>query len=122
MIRIVLIMFILLFSNKCFSGDWYQVNNGFSKVSLNQAKVEDALWEFILANSSRTFEPVNSYTFQFQLTDTDTVRINAMCQVDNLKELSKYFVLVDDGGSCYFELTYNIKTQNFSNLYVNGFA
>jgi len=122
LVRIVLVIFFLLFSKSVISGDWYQVNNGLSKVSFNKVKVEVALWEFVLANSSRKFEPIKSYTFQFQLTGIDTVKINSMCRVDDLKELTKHFVLVDDGGSCYFELTYNIKTRRFSNLYVNGFA
>jgi hypothetical protein len=122
MIRTVLIVLLFLFPKVAFSAEWYQVKGGFSHINLNQVKVEAALWEFVKANYTRTFEPANSYTFQYQLTNSDTVKINAMCQVDNVKELSKYFVFVDDGGSCYFELTYNIKSHKFANLYVNGFA
>ncbi len=118
--RFIGFIFFLVISVSSFAGDWHQVAFGVSKITLDEVEVEDRLWDFLRSSSNRKFEKRESYTYQYQLRNDNLVRINAMCSVGSTLVLSMYFVVVDDGGSCYFELSYNTETKSFSGLHVNG--
>jgi hypothetical protein len=51
------------------------------------------------------------------------VHVNCFCISDwNLNGWKKSLVLVDDGGSCFFNVTINLTTNKYEELYINGYA
>jgi hypothetical protein len=47
--------------------------------------------------------------------------INFFCDSGHV-EWTRHFVMVDDGGACFFQVTFSTKTKTFSSLMVNGVA
>ena len=47
--------------------------------------------------------------------------INFFCDSGHV-EWTKHFVMVSDGGACFFQVTFSTKTKTFSDLMVNGVA
>ena len=72
--------------------------------------------------SNRKFEPKEKYTFQYKATSSEEIYINALCDTFERKDLHKELVMVFDGGSCFFQINYNLKTGKFYELQVNGEA
>ena len=62
------------------------------------------------------------YTYQYVITNNDDIFINAFCNTLNRENLNRELLVVEDGGSCYFQINYNLKTGIFSKLSVNGEA
>ena len=71
---------------------------------------------------------VTRYRLQYQATldheGERVVYINAVCRSfwPNVKSWDTAMVMVKDGGSCFFQLNYNPKTDTFSNFMINGEA
>jgi len=40
----------------------------------------------------------------------------------NRKAIKQYFMILLDGGTCYFKIDYNLSTGSFKNLVINGEA
>lgn len=47
---------------------------------------------------------------------------NFLCDHELMADHPNDIVLVEDGGDCFFQLHYNVATQEFFDLMVNGFA
>ena len=114
------VILILLCSTSAYSDSWVAVDGGVVEIQLKSKELENSLWQYLSVNSKRKFEERSSYIYQYQATSKKTIRINAMCHVFSKEGLNEEFVLVFDGGSCYFEVKYNIKTGKFTDLFVNG--
>ncbi len=75
----------------------------------------------------RSLKKWNTYRFQYQGQEEKGrkfIYINAFCDLHNPKgrNLSKNFVLVHDGGGCFFQLKYDPIADKFFNAFINGEA
>ncbi|PHS14985.1 MAG: hypothetical protein COA86_15095 [Kangiella sp.] len=123
----ILLTIIIVFvsSNSVQAGDWFAVDGGVIEIKLDKESMETSLWKYIDSFSDRKFEPRKKYSFQYKVVTEDVIKIHAMCYIFgevNDDALSKNFIIVDDGGSCFFEISLNLKTGDFFELYVNGEA
>lgn len=57
----------------------------------------------------------------FRVDGIDYIYLNAICATNDLDWQSE-FIVVSDGGDCFFQVTYQLDTGEFSNLMVNGEA
>ncbi len=117
-----LTILLILISPASFSGDWVKVKNWATPLEVNPVAIEKMLWDYITKNSTQTFQPRDSYTYQYKTVSDHELYINAMCDTHDRADLTQEFVMVFDGGSCYFQATYNFKTNAFVKLEVNGEA
>ena len=120
--KIISILILLLIPTGAFAAHWVAVDSGVVEIKLDSVRIENRLWSYIDDNSTTKFEPRNTYTYQYKAINHSEILINALCEVDSTKPLHTEFVIVFDGGSCYFQITYNFKTGEFSKLQVNGEA
>ncbi len=75
----------------------------------------------------RSLKKWNTYRLQYQGQEEQGrkfVYINAFCSLHNPKgvNLSKDFVLVHDGGGCFFQLKYDLIANKFFDVFINGEA
>ena len=67
----------------------------------------------------------DTYRFQYQGKISGKKRVvfvNGFCHVFGSERLDKEFILMLDGGPCYFSLEYDPSTRKFSSLRFNGFG
>ena len=121
-IKHLFIALVLFISSDAFAGEWIAVDGGVVEIKIDSLSIENDLWAYIHNNSAIKFEPRNTYVYQYLAISNSEILINALCRVDAKKSLHSEFVIVFDGGSCYFQVNYNFKTGTFSKLYVNGEA
>ena len=60
--------------------------------------------------------------YQYKTINKSELYINAFCEIGEDRDIEKNFVMVLDGGSCYFQATYDFNTNEFVKLEVNGEA
>ncbi len=107
-----------------FPGEWIAVDGGLVEIDLVESAVEDSLWQYLEKSSKATFEPRDTYTYQYRAVNESRMKIFALCETFDFdsESLRKDFLIVMDGGSCFFDIEYNYKTGVFSKLHVNGGA
>jgi len=118
------ILFVL--PTSCYCGEWFPFSKDYKPLlnsnHFNESAVENLLWTHITKNSDRDFEPKKFYNYQYQVLGNNIYKVNAFCNALGAANISENYIVVDDGGSCYFEIEYNSSTKIFSKLYVNGEA
>lgn len=123
----------VLLSLKCYSSEWIAV--GQQPDLQNIGQLESQLWKYIEKNSKTEFKPKEIYRYQYKFIGESLILINALClqssEVETelgtypdptTEELKKQLYQVLDGGSCFFNIKYNLKSERFHSLYVNGRA
>lgn len=50
------------------------------------------------------------------------IYVNAFCEREDLAQWRKHLVIVDDGGTCFWQALYDPATKKFSHLRINGRA
>jgi hypothetical protein len=104
-------------------GSWQPSDQIISKVKMNL--------EPYMRSQGRSFgrslKKWSVYRFQYQGQQENGQKflyINAFCGLDYTHglNLSRDFVLVHDGGSCFFRLKYNPDTDKFYDAFINGEA
>jgi hypothetical protein len=131
--KTICIILTLGLSMHCHSNEWIAIGNQ-PKIT-NTKKLESDLWTYLDSKKQFKFEPKETYRFQYIYINKSTILINALCipepQNDSdpgtfpgptTEELAKELYEVYDGGSCFFNIKYNIKKSRFNNLSVNGSA
>jgi hypothetical protein len=111
------------------ASNWFEVRGGAwsprPDVSLRiRAELQPAIAKLAGSQFER-FRPWQEYKFQFQGQESDSgkfVAISALCTVDESQDLTKQFLLVLDGGTCFFEVKYDPKSHRFYDLIVHGEA
>lgn len=115
-----------LFSGQIGSRVWHSFSIDLKPIPappyFDEKVVEDDLWRYVIMEHSGEFESRSSYQYQYQLLGNDAVKIQAVCNEFENSKLHTEWLVVDDGGSCFFEMEYNFSTKVFSNLYVSGEA
>ena len=104
------------------AGEWIAVDGGKAEIKIDKKKIEKNLWQYIHKESTIKYEPKDKYTYQYQVINNTELYINAFCYSIGVKDFSQQFVMVLDGGSCFFQVHYNYKTGEYSRLQVNGEA
>jgi len=105
-----------------FSGDWIAVDGGVIEVNLRQEVVEEKMWKFLEQQSGFSFQSRESYSYQYQAKTETELYINAFCDSFEKQDLNKEFLIVMDGGSCFFQVSLNLSNGQFTLLGVNGEA
>jgi len=116
---------ILTMSSLSYAGEWIAVDGGSIEIDLNDKENEDDLWVFLSTIEDHKFYPRKEYLYQYQANiryKLEELHINALCYTERRDDLHREFVVVDDGGTCYFQVKYKFKTGTFYDLSVNGEA
>jgi hypothetical protein len=108
---------------------WFQVRGGDWTLSPEitsqlQSELRPAIAK-LAGDRFKRFYPWQQYKFQFQGQQNDSARyvfIGALCNVDDSGDLTETFVVVLDGGTCFFEVKYDPESQGFYDLVVHGEA
>lgn len=107
----------LFVPNILMAGEWFALNN--TEIINQENIVENKLWEYLNNTSQVKFRAREKYKYQYTK-EGEKIYINAFCDSWEKRNLNNELVIVKDGGSCYFRINYNLKTEKFSKLYVNG--
>lgn len=123
----------VLLSLKCYSSEWIAV--GEQPELLNVAQLEIQLWKYLEERGDTEFKAKEIYRYQYKFISESVILINALClqspqgEADlgaypgpTTEELKNELYQVHDGGSCFFNIKYNLKNGHFHSLYVNGRA
>jgi hypothetical protein len=108
---------------------WVKVEGG-SWVPTNEtiAKIKEHIEPFVRTQAkldSRELREWRNYTFQYQgqeVRGRKFVFVNSFCVNDDRWQLNKQMVLVLDGGTCFFNVKYDPKKNQFFELFINGEA
>jgi hypothetical protein len=109
---------------------WVEVKGGSWKPSIEQlSDVESALRGQIppASRNRGTIPEWHSYTFQYQGQTTllrhRYVRVNAFCDSrGNYPNITADWVLVMDGGACFFSAKFDVEEKRLYDIAVNGVA
>jgi hypothetical protein len=131
--KYIIASLLAFFAHMCHSNEWIPVGEQPKLKETNALEVK--LWRFLNSKSKFKFEAKESYRFQYKHISKSTVLINAICLGSpepnsdpgvfpgpTTEELKKGIYQVKDGGSCFFNVRYNIDSSAFTSLYVNGEA
>jgi hypothetical protein len=131
--KYIIAIFLVSFAEACYSNEWIPV--GEQPELKNTNELEANLWSFLHSKTKLKFQVKESYRFQYKYINESIVLVNAICLGSpdanselgafpgpTSEELKKGMYEVFDGGSCFFNLKYNIKSGAFTSLYVNGEA
>ena len=103
------------------SKNWYLV--GESAIAINTNTLESELERFLETQPKDLLLPLNEYTFQYALINDSKLEIHGIClDIPERHNLKEGFLMVFDGGNCFFSIEFNIDTKRFSNLHINGIA
>jgi hypothetical protein len=108
---------------------WFKVHGGSwepdsAAISRIQSDLQPAVAR-LAGSHFNDFRHWWKYKFQYQGQRTETglhVLINALCDAYEDRDLTAQFVVVNDGGPCFFEVKYDPKAQRFYDLVINGDA
>lgn len=89
--------------------------------------LEDKLASYLSHAAPETYpgplRPLDEYTRQYagiQVNGQKVIFVNFFCNPDEHDDWQQDFVLVMDGGSCYFELKYDVQTGALYDLSIHG--
>ncbi|MDG6100209.1 hypothetical protein EXU34_22380 [Alteromonas sp. ZYF713] len=123
--RFLIILFFIHVSasqaGEVYSKNWYMV--GESAIAINTNTLESELERFLETQPKGLLLPLNEYTFQYALINESKLEIHGIClDIPERHNLKEGFLMVADGGNCFFSIEFNIDTKRFSNLHINGIA
>ncbi len=118
-----------LIANGCAGSDsrWISVEGGsWAPTAGVLGHIERKLQPFVTTaatSEGRQLEDWATYTLQYQGQETKglrTVKIQATCRVPPGLDLNRSFIIVYDGGTCYFSIQYDPVRDAFFDLEING--
>jgi len=122
---IAFILFLLIIQ-PVYAGNWFPFNKTYQPIDeviqSSVSEIESTLWIFLTSHYKGSFQSRDSYTYQYIVLDESKYHIYGHCDLLDAEIASKQFQLVDDGGSCYFDIKYDSSSNLFSELSVNGGA
>lgn len=127
--------------------DWLRIKYGFKSWNptgsdLNLVEkildkaIEDKEFDFLKCPIKKNFENYyRQYVPYINKNGERIIEINAFCEIFKIPpnpengitewtemDWKNEYVMVSDGGNCYWQITINIDTKEFNNLMVNGIA
>ena len=129
-ILIVFALCFLVYGNVVAEEKWIKVDGGKWDPSPKMISDLKTKIEFYVRSQAKTqkseLQNWQTYTFQYQGIEErgkKYIFINALCKdFSKDRDLSKEIIYVFDGGSCYFSLKYDPKSNDFFDLIINGEA
>ncbi|WGO96675.1 hypothetical protein QFX18_05255 [Saccharophagus degradans] len=131
--KYIIASIITLLSLNCHAGEWVAVGDQPELLDVDQ--IEKQLWEYLKAKSKVEFKKRDAYRYQYKYIDEASILINALCLQapeggndpgtypgPTTEELKIQLYQVYDGGSCFFNIEYDLKNGYFNSLYINGRA
>ncbi len=131
--KYIIASLVVLLSLKCHSAEWIAVGEQPELSDTGQLEIQ--LWKYLKGKSNAEFKPKETYRYQYKFISESLILINALClqspsgETDpgaypspTKEELKNELYQVHDGGSCFFNIKYNVKSSRFHSLYVNGRA
>jgi hypothetical protein len=122
----IAVMLFLLIIKPVYAGNWFPFNKAYQPIDdviqTDLPKIEDTLWLFLTSNYKGSFQSRASYTYQYIVLDENKYHVYGHCDLIDTEVARKQFQLVDDGGSCYFDIKYDSSNNSFFELWVNGEA
>jgi len=112
------IVILILLPNIIFAGQWYAIGD----VKVIEKSIEEKLWGYLNKTTQVKLKPREMYSYQYIAKNNNSIYINACCKKWSRNNHKKELLEVRDSGSCYFQLNYNMKTKQFSQLNINGEA
>jgi len=110
---------------------WLVGSNGFWTPSVDDIlKLEEKIAEYLSQNSSQFYrqppvwERLDEYQRQYiglERGDRKTIYGNYFCNSEGINWRQE-LVIVEDGGECYFQVEYDVESELFIKLMVNGEA
>lgn len=124
--KTLLLSLLILISAPALCGEWYPFTTDYEPIPdtsyFDELDVENQLWKYIKNEHNGNFEKRETYDYQYQVLGSQRYKINAFCNSPGTENIRHAYLVVVDGGSCFFEVEYNSATSLFRNLYVNGQA
>ena len=121
--RTLCLLLLFFISPLCNAGNWYVLSGQTKKIEFDTQLVENELWNYISKNSKYQFSAREEYAYQYSFVGKENVLIHGLCQFHpNGSEKDFIDNHIMDGGTCFFAITYNLKTKTFSKLYAHGVA
>ena len=131
--KYIIASILVFLADTCHSNEWIPIGQ---QPNLEETGVlEVKLWKLLKSKGKTKFEAKESYRFQYQYISKSVVFINAICLPfpkpnsdpgvfpgPTTEILKKEIYEVMDGGSCFFNVEYNIESGTFTSLSVNGEA
>ena len=112
------IAILILLPNINYAGEWYAIGD----VKINEKTTEENLWGYLNKKSTKKLKARETYSYQYTAKNNNNIYINAFCNKWSRENLNKELLVIKDGGSCYFQINYNQKTGQFTELRINGEA
>jgi hypothetical protein len=111
------------------AGAWIHMAGGaWNPTEKNVASAGLALQPYVTQHASaRKLKLPEWSTYSFQYVGTrsrgrNLLYINAFCTADDLRDPSKQWILVFDGGPCFFSAYFDVRKKRFVSVKFNGFA
>ena len=120
---------IIFLSQQCYSNEW--IAFGEQPKLLETEQLEINLWRYLEKESKAKFEPKETYRFQYKYISKSSIYISALCRPvrqnksqpwfdgPTSEELRGNFFQVKHGGSCFFNVVYDVRKATFNSLYVS---
>lgn len=118
MAKLIYTAILILLPNIVVAGEWYAIGS----VNINEHEIEDELWDHLNGNLPVELKAREAYSYQYLDKGDNVIYINAFCDTWGRENLKTDLLLVEDGGSCYFQISYSRITKTFSGLSINGEA
>lgn len=119
----LLLCFQISFAHACQNSDkrWFLVGNSVSDITTST--LERELERFLSTKPAGLLLPLDKYIFQYKFLQETKVKIHGLCIDEfNTDELTDEFIVVRDGGNCFFSIDFDIRTKTFDHLNINGLA
>lgn len=122
------LLFFLALSASAGEGDrWFEISGGDWRPSKTELKeLKERIMTSVknaAAVQRRELRPWKDYTFQYRgqkKNGKNLIAVNAFCSTG--QNVEKEWVVVFDGGSCYFSVMYDPARKEFFELRINGEA
>lgn len=110
---------------------WYQVSGGKwevpIEVAMDAAAAVKAAAIDIVPKNRRPMRDISTYTVQYQGIVVDgarLVRLSGACSVNGRtpESLRAAWMVILDGGDCYYDATYNPAAKRITSIHAHGYA
>lgn len=100
---------------------WYLIGEPLSDIHTSTLEYE--LDRFLSHQPTGLLLPLHKYTFQYKFLTESKVEIHGLCmEISDKEYLTRGFIMVSDGGNCFFTIEFDSEKLTFDKLRINGIA